>query len=499
MESLLGIEVLLAVVTLILYILTAQFLEHKKFEYLHETTIAILVGAAGGISIYIIGGAEKIEFSTGIFFYFILPPIIFTAGYTLKSQHFFLNIGFILLYGVIGTFLSFLTLGALASFFANNGAIEGTMSLKDCLLLASVLSATDTVAAITVIKEHKFPKLHYILFGEGVLNDAVSIVLFRTVASVITDEIGGLSWLELIWGFLITTVLSIFIGVSVGLFSSWLIKRFPGFSSNPERESAIIILFGYLSYTLSEILGLSGIMAIFFCGVIMGHYAWHNLSQKSKEGTDLVFKVISQGAEAFTVTYLGMTVTTIPWDDWNLLFLACMFAAMILGRTVSIFVSSAFVYILQCGKFGLDFKSVSVVWFGGLIRGSVAFAMVLQIESDKYYNVLVSTTLGISLISTLGLSNVMTLYTRFVGLEKNASEGIYFELMSVSSKNDPIYSKNLQESGLGKFHSLWQRIDDKYLTPFFGGEEKVDNKAVWEKLWAEEDAEINLANKRRDK
>lgn len=490
MQGYLGVEVLIAVGTLILYIFAAQLLENKKFDYLHETSVAIFVGAAGGISLYIIAGAEKIEFSTGIFFYIILPPIIFTAGYTLKSKEFFLNIGFILLYGVVGTFLSFLTLGALTMFFASNGAVSSVFTMKDCLLLASVLSATDTVAVITVIKEAKFPKLHYVLFGEGVLNDAVSIVLFRTVNSV-TDEMGGLQWLELFSGFLLTTVLSIIIGVCIGLFASWVIKRVHNLSFHPERETAIIILFGYLSYALSEVLSLSGIMSIFFCGLILAHYAWHSLSQKSQEGTDLVFKVMSQAAEAFTVTYLGMTITTISWDDWNLTFLACMFVAMVLGRSVSIFSSSAIVYILQCGKFGLSFKSISVAWFGGLIRGSVAFAMVLQIESNNS-NVLVSTTLGISLITMVGLSNAMAMFTRFVGLENSSSEGIYFELMSVSAKNDPVYSQKLQESGLGRFHRLWQKIDEKYLEPIFGAEEKVDNKAVWEKLWAEEDAEVDL-------
>jgi NhaP-type Na+/H+ or K+/H+ antiporter len=494
MASLLGVEVLLAVVTLILYIFTAQFIENKKFEYFQESTIAIIVGAVGGISLYLIGGAEKIEFSTGIFFYFILPPIIFTAGYTLKSQHFFLNIGFILLYGVIGTFLSFLTLGVLANFFVNNGASDKDISAKDLLLLASVLSATDTIAAITVIKESKYPKLHYILFGEGVLNDAVSIVLFRTVNSV-TNSRGDLDWFELIWGFLLTTVLSIVIGTFVGLLASYIVKRFPGISHHPERESALIILFGYLSYTLAEIVHLSGIMSIFFCGVSMGHYAWHNLSQKSQEGTDLVFKVISQGAEAFTFTYLGMTVTTIPWNDWNLLFLACMFVAMVLGRAASIFFSSSLVYILQCGKFGLDFKSISVAWFGGLIRGSVAFAMVLQIEG-KNHNILVSTTLGIALISCVGLSNLMAVFTKVIGLERDSSEGIYFELMNVSHKNDPIYYNKLKKSGLSRFHMLWQKIDEKYLTPIFGAEERTaEYHEVWEKIWAEDENELKTYSK----
>ena len=75
-------------------------------------------------------------------------------------------------------------------------------------------------------------------------------------------------------------------------------------------------------------------------------------------------------------------------------------------------------------------------------------------------------------------------------MEKNSSEEIYFELMSVAPKNDPVYSKNLQESGLGSFHRLWQKIDDKYLGPIFGTEEKIDNKVIWEKIWADEDSEV---------
>ncbi|OMJ65417.1 hypothetical protein SteCoe_38262 [Stentor coeruleus] len=77
------------------------------------------------------------------------------------------------------------------------------------------------------------------------------------------------------------------------------------------------------------------------------------------------------------------------------MFLAFTFVAMVLGRTASIFISSGIVYLLQCGQFGLDLKIISVAWLRGLIRGSVAFAMVLQIESSNY-NTLVSTALGIA-------------------------------------------------------------------------------------------------------
>lgn len=54
-------------------------------------------------------------------------------------------------------------------------------TMKDILLFSAVISATDTVAALTFIKEDKDPKLFAILFGEGVLNDAVCIVLYRII------------------------------------------------------------------------------------------------------------------------------------------------------------------------------------------------------------------------------------------------------------------------------------------------------------------------------
>jgi len=49
------------------------------------------------------------------------------------------------------------------------------------LLFASVISATDAVAALTFISETDEPKLYSILFGEGVINDAVCIVLYGII------------------------------------------------------------------------------------------------------------------------------------------------------------------------------------------------------------------------------------------------------------------------------------------------------------------------------
>jgi len=41
------------------------------------------------------------------------------------------------------------------------------------------MSGNDTVAGVNLIKEEYYPKLNSIIFGEGIVNDAIIIVLFR--------------------------------------------------------------------------------------------------------------------------------------------------------------------------------------------------------------------------------------------------------------------------------------------------------------------------------
>jgi len=106
----------------------------------------------------------------------------------LKKTSFFKFFFYIFTFGVIGTIITFscvapLTYGANSFGFFHltfhNQSLN--FSMKEIFLFASVISATDTVAALTFVKESTEPKLFALLFGEGVLNDAVCIVLYRII------------------------------------------------------------------------------------------------------------------------------------------------------------------------------------------------------------------------------------------------------------------------------------------------------------------------------
>jgi NhaP-type Na+/H+ or K+/H+ antiporter len=163
-----------------------------------------------------------LKFDDEMFFTFILPPIIFAAGYNLRRRSFFKYFLYIFLFGVLGTVITFLVVLPLTYFANSNQLFRVTtsnidlneqnssisrhlseiyndttgydnetildtpetpsyildFSINEILLFSSVISATDTVAALTFIKEEQEPKLFAILFGEGVINDAVCIVLY---------------------------------------------------------------------------------------------------------------------------------------------------------------------------------------------------------------------------------------------------------------------------------------------------------------------------------
>ena len=85
-------------------------------------------------------------------------------------------------YGMFGTIITFFVVSIFGLVFNESSFIVYNKFLvSEILLLACVLSATDTVAALSLVKEQHFPKLNSILFGEGIVNDAVSILIFRSV------------------------------------------------------------------------------------------------------------------------------------------------------------------------------------------------------------------------------------------------------------------------------------------------------------------------------
>ena len=119
----------------------------------------------------------------------------------------------------------------------------------------------------------------------------MGIILFNTVTSYSFPGKGftfGTPF-KILGSFLYLTFFSVLVGAIVGSLSSLIFKRFRVLTHSAIIECALVFCFGYLSYVVSELLELSGIMSLLVCGIFIGQFTWYNLSPQAKHTTSVTF------------------------------------------------------------------------------------------------------------------------------------------------------------------------------------------------------------------
>ncbi|XP_023379274.1 sodium/hydrogen exchanger 5 isoform X4 [Pteropus vampyrus] len=163
-------------------------LSRKVTSLVPESCLLILLGLVlGGIVLAVAKKAEY-QLEPGTFFLFLLPPIVLDSGYFMPSRLFFDNLGAILTYAVVGTLWNAFTTGAALWGLQQAGLVAPRVQagLLDFLLFGSLISAVDPVAVLAVFEEvHVNETLFIIVFGESLLNDAVTVVLYKVCNSFV--------------------------------------------------------------------------------------------------------------------------------------------------------------------------------------------------------------------------------------------------------------------------------------------------------------------------
>ena len=149
--------------------------------------------------------------------------------------------------------------------------------------MCSLLCSTDVIAAVSIVKYSDKPKLYSIIFGEGVINDAVVIIIFNTIVVFSNPEqlATGPVWTSflVLWDFCYLLIFSTLLGILIGILSALFLKHLRVISSNPIYEAGVLLCFGEMAYQTSEMVNLSGITTLLTTGIVMSHYSWPNLSE----------------------------------------------------------------------------------------------------------------------------------------------------------------------------------------------------------------------------
>ena len=498
LSSTLSYKGVVAIIILIFYTIAAPIFQKFNFHYLHESGICMIVGTIIALISKYVGNLNDslsnfVTFDGEMFFNFVLPPIIFSAGYNLKKRAFFKYFFYIITFGIFGTVISFLIVSGLI-YFSNNWTFFKPFNLdsKLILLFSSVIASTDTVAAMTFIKEDEMPKLFSILFGEGVLNDAVCIVLYRILLNFDFENSDFNFWtiLSIINSFLIMFFFSCFIGIGGGLLCSFLLKILKPVHLSRVQETSLIIFFAFLTYLITEMIDFSPIISLLFCGIFMSHYAFYNLSFQAREESSIASKILSNIAEGFVFTYLGLTSISISHDSFSLIFIILVFIYVLMGRFIAVYGISLILNVFKLKIFQFDSSERGITFFAGCIRGAIAFGLAISMPSQSEESIinkkmLISSTLILVFITTVFFGALMSPIVKFftkgkIKKRRNMGDNEFisddfnnYSLQGFDGETLTIGETDIEaflDTPKGKsnrIQGIWKKIDDNILKPIF--------------------------------
>ena len=105
------------------------------------------------------------------------------------------------------------------------------------------------------------------------------------------------------------------------------------------------------------------IISLLFCGIFMSHYAFYNLSFQAREESSIISKILSNIAEGFAFTYLGLTSISISHDSFSFIFIILVFIFVSIGRFLAVYGISFFLNIFKLKLYQIDASERGITFF----------------------------------------------------------------------------------------------------------------------------------------
>ncbi|KAM6162978.1 sodium/hydrogen exchanger 8 [Rhynchocyon petersi] len=486
-----GMTIFFSLLVLAICIILVHLLIRYRLHFLPESVAVVSLGILMGAVIKIIefkklaNWKEEEMFRPNMFFLLLLPPIIFESGYSLHKGNFFQNIGSITLFAVLGTAISAFVVGG-GIYFLGQADVISKLNMTDSFAFGSLISAVDPVATIAIFNAlHVDPVLNMLVFGESILNDAVSIVLTNTAEGLtrknMSDVSGWQTFLQALGYFLKMFFGSAALGTLTGLISALI--SFPcggrhiDLRKTPSLEFGMMIIFAYLPYGLAEGISLSGIMAILFSGIVMSHYTHHNLSPVTQILMQQTLRTVAFMCETCVFAFLGLSIFSFP-HKFEISFVIWCIVLVLFGRAVNIFPLSYLLNFFRDHK--ITPKMMFIMWFSGL-RGAIPYALSLHLDLEpmEKRQLIGTTTIIIVLFTILLLGGSTMPLIRLMDIEdakarrRNKKD---VNLSKTEKMGNTIESEHLSELTEEEYEAHYIRrqdlkgfmwLDVKYLNPFF--------------------------------
>jgi len=297
----------------------------------------------------------------------------------------------ILLLSTLGVVVSTFIVGGLTWLLL--GALGMPVSFIHCLLFGALISPTDPVAVIAILKTSGVPKtLETVIAGESLFNDGIGVVVFMVILELSAGG-GEVTAGRVMLLFLQEAAGGVVFGLAIGFLAFQMLKRVDDY----KLEVIITLALVMGGYALADRLKTSGPLAMVASGLLVGNHGREfAMSNTTREHLDSFWELIDEILNAILFMLLGLEVQVMEFS-WG--YLAAGVAAVgiaLLARWAS---ASASVSILR------PFRSfspgvVSLLTWGGL-RGGISVALALSLPPWPGRDALLAMTYTVVVFSIL--------------------------------------------------------------------------------------------------
>ncbi|MCD6163400.1 MAG: sodium:proton antiporter [candidate division Zixibacteria bacterium] len=262
-----------------------------------------------------------------------------------------------------------------------------------CLVFGALISPTDPVAVLAILKTVKVPKsLATKIAGESLFNDGIGVVVFIVMAGIAAS--GGSVSAGHVALLLVQEALG---GVVFGLLLGWIVYRLLKSVDDHSVEVLLTLALVCGGYALAMSLHISGPIAIVVAGLLIGNYGRQfAMSDSTRDHLDKFWELIDEILNAVLFILIGFEVLVLSFTmDYFIVGLIAI-PVTLAARFISVWLA------ITVLKFKREFtRNVVLILTWGGLRGGISIALALSLSAGQARDLIVSITYIIVVFSIL--------------------------------------------------------------------------------------------------
>ncbi len=332
---------------------------------------------------------QRIDFNETLM-HGLLSFLLFAGALHFNVRNLFGQKWFIGTLASVGVALSTCLVGVL-TYYAF-GLIDVEIPFLYCLLFGALISPTDPIAVLGILKKAGAPKsLKTKIVGESLFNDGVGVVVFLVLLGVATRGMTdpadvGLLFLEEVGG-------GALLGAALGFLTATMMRTIDDY--RVEILLTLALVMG--GYALADALHMSGPIAVVVAGLVIGSHARHSaMSETTRQYLDTFWELVDELLNAVLFVLIGLEILALTFEGRYLAAGLIGIPIVLAARFISVAVP---LHLFRLWRTFSPYAAIILTW-GGL-RGGISVAMALSLPPGQFRDAIVGATYVIVVFSIL--------------------------------------------------------------------------------------------------